>query len=164
MSTLNELELLKIKVHNLELALKRKNEMVTKLKDAHLTEVKQIKKEYGIKLLHLRISLAPKKVRGDNTVNILCDILNSITGVTGKDILSKSRRRDHVIPRYVLCHLLRLDGKTYQYIGKYISNKHHSTIIHAVRTVEDWIENPIYYKVELDIYDRAKNMFYDIKK
>ena len=46
MSTLNELELLKIKVHNLELALKRKNEMVTKLKDAHLTEVKQIKKEY----------------------------------------------------------------------------------------------------------------------
>jgi chromosomal replication initiation ATPase DnaA len=164
MSTLSEVEKLKTQVHNLQLNLKRKTELVNKLKEAHALEVQKIKKEYGSKLLHLRISLAPKKIRGDNTINILCDVLNSITGVTGNDILSKSRKRDHVVPRYVLCHILRLEGKTYQYIGKHISGKHHATIIHAIRVVEDWIENPIYYKTELDVYNKAKNMFDDIKK
>jgi len=164
MSILNEVEKLKIKVHNLELALKRKTELVNSLKEAHAVEVKKIKREYGSKLLHLRISLSTKKIKTDNTINILCDVLNSITGVSGTDILSKSRKRDHVIPRYVICHLLRLEGKTHQYIGKHISDKHHSTVIHAVRVVENWIDNPIYYKTELDIYNKAKNMFEDIKK
>lgn len=163
MSTLNEKELLKIQVHNLKLALRRKEEQLTKIKEEHSTEILKIKKEYGMKLLNLRITLSPKKVLNDNYVPILCSILHSITGVSSKDILSRSRKREYVIPRYVIIHILRMEGKTLQYIGKLINNQHHATILHSVRCVEDWLNYPDYYKPEINIYNKAKKMFEEVK-
>lgn len=164
MSTLNDKELLQIQVHNLKLALKRKQEQIDKLKHAHSAELLKIKKEYGMKLLNLRITMSTKKVPGDNYVPILCSILHTITGVSSKDILSNSRKREFIIPRYVIIHILRMEGKTLQYIGKLINNQHHATILHAVRCVEDWINYPDYYKPELNVYNKAKKMFEELKK
>ena len=163
MSSLNEIEQLKIHVHNLKLALKRKNEQVDKLKEIHTAELKKVKKEYANKLLNLRVTLSSKKIRKDSTINILCDILNYVTGVSEKDILSGSRKRDYIVPRYIICHILRMEGKTLQFIAKTISNKHHSTVIHAINVVEDWLTYPDYYKKELEVYNKTKNMFDDIK-
>ena len=163
MSTLNEKELLKIQVHNLKLALRRKEEQLTKIKEEHSTEILKIKKGYGMKLLNLRITLSPKKVLNDNYVPILCSILHSITGVSSKDILSRSRKREYVVPRYVIIHILRMEGKTLQYIGKLINNQHHATILHSVRCVEDWLNYPDYYKPEINIYNKAKKMFEEVK-
>ncbi len=163
MSTLNEKELLKIQVHNLKLALRRKEDQLTKIKEEHSTEILKIKKDYGMKLLNLRITLSPKKVLNDNYVPILCSILHSITGVSSKDILSRSRKREYVVPRYVIIHILRMEGKTLQYIGKLINNQHHATILHSVRCVEDWLNYPDYYKAEINIYNKAKKMFEEVK-
>ena len=164
MSTLNEKELLKIQVHNLKLALRRKEEQLNKIKEEHNNELLKVKKEFGMKLLNLRITLTPKKVTGDNYVPILCSILHSITGVSSKDILSKSRKREYVIPRYVIIHMLRMEGKTLQYIAGLIGNYHHATILHSIRTVENWINYPDYYKGEITIYNKAKKMFEELKK
>jgi chromosomal replication initiation ATPase DnaA len=163
MSILNEKETLKIQVHNLKLALRRKEEQLTKIKEEYSNELQKVKKEYGIKLLHLRITLSPKKELTDNVVPLLCNILHSVTGVSAKEILSKSRKRDYIIPRYVIIHILRLEGKTLQFIGKTIGNQHHATIIHAIRNVEDWHTYPDYYKKEVEIYNKTKKLFEEVK-
>jgi chromosomal replication initiation ATPase DnaA len=163
MSTLNEKEVLKIQVHNLRLALRRKEEQLSKIKEEYTNELQKIKKDYGIKLLHLRITLSPRKELTENVVPLLCNILHSVTGVSSKEILSKSRKRDYIIPRYVIIHMLRLEGKTLQFIGKTIGNQHHSTIIHAIKVVEDWHTYPEYYKKEIEIYNKTKKMFEEVK-
>jgi chromosomal replication initiation ATPase DnaA len=163
MSILNEKEVLKSQVHNLRLALRRKEEQLSKIKEEYTNELQKVKKDYGIKLLHLRITLSPKKELTDNVVPLLCNILHSVTGVSSKEILSKSRKRDYIIPRYVIIHMLRLEGKTLQFIGKTIGNQHHSTIIHAIKIVEDWHTYPEYYKKEIEIYNKTKKMFEEVK-
>jgi chromosomal replication initiation ATPase DnaA len=163
MSILNEKEVLKIQVHNLRLALRRKEEQLSKIKEEYTNELQKVKKDYGIKLLHLRITLSSRKELTDNVVPLLCNILHSVTGVSAKEILSKSRKRDYIIPRYVIIHMLRLEGKTLQFIGKTIGNQHHSTIIHAIKVVEDWHTYPEYYKKEIEIYNKTKKMFEEVK-
>lgn len=163
MSNLNEKELLKIQVHNLKLALRRKQEQITRLKDEHESQLAKIKKEYSIKLLHLRITTSNKKPKSENIVPFLCDILNSITGISGKDILSNSRKRDVVVARYIIIHTLRMQGKTLVFIGRLINNQHHSSIIHAINSVENWLTYPDYYKKEVEIYNKTKKMLEDLK-
>jgi chromosomal replication initiation ATPase DnaA len=164
MSTLNEKELLKIQVHNLKLALRKKQAQLDKIKEEHTNEVLKIKKEYGMKLLNLRITMSTKKVPGDNYLPILCNILHSITGTSAKDILGKSRKREYVIPRYIIMHILRMEGKTLQYIGRVIGNHHHSTVLHSIKCVEDWLNYPDYYRPEYQTYTKAKKIFDDLKK
>ena len=45
MSTLNEKEVLKIQLHNLKLALRRKEEQLIKIKEEHSTELQKVKKD-----------------------------------------------------------------------------------------------------------------------
>lgn len=163
MSILNEKELLQIQIDNLKLTIKRKTDEIKKIKEEYAKDIVKIRKEYGVELLELRMSVSAKTTREDNSVPILCDALNSITGVSGKDILSNSRRRDYIIPRYIICHILRMEGKTLQAIGRDMVHQHHSTIIHAVKSVENWFIYKDYYKKEIDIYNKTKKMYDNIK-
>ena len=163
MSIQNEVEVLKIQVHNLKVALKKKNDQISKIKEDYNSELQKVKKEYGMKLLNLRITLSPETKTPENSVPVLCHILHSITGISTQEILSKSRKRDCIIPRYIVIYILRLEGKTLQYIAKVIGNQHHATIIHSVRTVNNWLEYPDFYRKEIEVYNKAKKMFEELK-
>ena len=47
MSTLNEKEVLKIQVHNLRLALRRKEEQLSKIKEEYTNELQKVRKITG---------------------------------------------------------------------------------------------------------------------
>lgn len=79
-------------------------------------------------------------------ISVVCDYY----GVTQKEIISKSRKRNIVNARQVLSYLLRKNKLTYHYIGKLLS-RNHSTIVQSCKVIEDLLQ-----------VDR--NMVNDIKK
>jgi len=68
-------------------------------------------------------------------------------------INSGRRLRDHVIVRQSLMYHLRQQGHTLKAIGKFFG-RDHSTVIHAVETVETWKSLPKNYKYENVVYNK----------
>lgn len=70
----------------------------------------------------------------------------AVTGVSEEDMLSKSRLRDYVSARNMCFSVLRSGlGMTYMNIGEHF-DKHHATIIHAVRANEMDLSSNIAYR------------------
>ena len=76
-------------------------------------------------------------------MNELRTILYKVSQATGthtKDIQGKSRRRIFVIPRYIYCILSRrLTDATYGEIGREISNRDHTTVMHSIQEMKNKI-------------------------
>ena len=62
--------------------------------------------------------------------------------ITVKDILGKSRKREHVVPRQIFCYYAaRLFTRaTLREIGAYIGGRDHSTVLHSKQMVQDMID------------------------
>jgi len=68
-------------------------------------------------------------------------------GVTVSDIIGRSRKREKVDARHILCAILKqhFDYKLNK-IGEIIDGRDHTTIIHAVNTYKDRFKNEDAYK------------------
>ena len=97
--------------------------------------------------------------KGLEAIDVLYDVILGVTGITKEEILGQCRKRDIMISRQILCHILRESGKSLKAVAKMVRDSHHSTIMHSVEKVEDWITNPNYFKKEYRIYNLIKNNF-----
>ncbi len=68
-------------------------------------------------------------------------IIRRVEKFTGKRVRNKSRKRDIVDARHISIYLIRNNTSlSYHQIGIYFGHKHHATIIHACKSVEDLLK------------------------
>lgn len=154
---IEDTEILKMHVHNLSLNLKKKDQELKRLRESHRNNISSLKAHYAKQLLALRMKKSSGK--GLEAIDVLYDIILGVTGITKEEILGQCRKRDIIISRHILCHILRESGKSLKAVAELVRDSHHSTIIHSVEKVEDWITNPTYFKKEYRIYNLIKNNF-----
>jgi len=73
-------------------------------------------------------------------VQQILEIVCRATGITEKEMLSKSRERRIVIPRQVFCWLAaKYTNTSLVDIGSFLGGKHHTSIMYHVRQINDLI-------------------------
>jgi chromosomal replication initiation ATPase DnaA len=111
-------------------------------------------KDKEIYYLKSRINELENEIRELKGIPMIVDYQDLIvamiraTGVTEAEIMGRSRIRDIVVCRQLLGHYLRMGlGLPYNECGK-VLKRHHSSIIHSVKLVEDWLLYPKIYIFE----------------
>lgn len=74
--------------------------------------------------------------------------VSEFVGCSYEDLVGKWRMREVVIARHVLFHYFRYEmGMKLNQIGV-LFNRDHSSVIHGIKKVQDYIDNQKYYKQE----------------
>lgn len=106
---------------------------------------------------------AIKKYRTTSAVKIITPemIIKSVSSVfriKEEDITSKRKTKDIVVPRQIAIYLCKsLTELSYNKIGEYFGGKDHSTIIHAIKKAESFIEE------DSDIKEKIEKITQDLK-
>lgn len=99
----------------------------------------------------LMSSSEPKRIKID-------DILRMITkhfGVSRSDILSSRRNRSIVRPRQVGMYLAKnLTSRSLPEIGRRFGNRDHTTVLHAIRKIEQLMAEAMSFKEEVELLKR----------
>jgi len=75
-------------------------------------------------------------------------------GCSYEDLIGKWRMREVVVARHILFHYFRYEmGMKLNQIGV-LFERDHSTVIHGIRKVQEFIDNPKYYKQENILIDK----------
>lgn len=73
-------------------------------------------------------------------------------------IKSKTRKAEVVIVRFIQAWLMKkYTLMSLCSIGKHLGGRDHSTIIHVIKTIEDWYEQPKMYAAELRLLDMIES-------
>jgi chromosomal replication initiator protein len=81
-------------------------------------------------------------------------VICQYTGIDTEVIKSKTRKSEIVIIRFIQAWLMkRYTFMSLCSIGKHLGGRDHSTIIHVIKTVEDWYEQPKMFAPELRILE-----------
>ncbi len=68
-------------------------------------------------------------------------------GVTVEELRAKGRSRRVAVPRQVAMYLLREEaGLSLPRVGEYLGGRDHSTVMHGVRKVADWLERDAQFR------------------
>jgi hypothetical protein len=65
-------------------------------------------------------------------------------GISRLDLVGQSRRQKYAIPRQVAMYLIHDGKRTLPEIGRRFGGRDHTTVLHAVRKIERWIEQDLY--------------------
>jgi len=88
----------------------------------------------------------------EEILDLCCDFFK----ITKKEIISKSRFRSLVYPRHLSMYLLHSDRNLYltlSQIGKIFGGRDHSTVIHAIRLMNQEFE------IYDDLYTKAVHLY-----
>lgn len=105
------------------------------------------KRESLIKVLQK--SLVRNETNGDSRFQVL---LKVATDMFGQGILTGSREFGFVLARRMIVYQMREDGYSYPVIGRYLT-KHHATVIHMQKMMEDIFRYPEMFKLEMAYWD-----------
>lgn len=87
-------------------------------------------------------------------------IVEAVEQVTGMhfDTFNVRNKKDMLItPRHLFMYLIKDRMKlTLGTIGRIMGGRDHSTVIHALHNVENWITNPLFYKRENKLIDDTR--------
>lgn len=76
--------------------------------------------------------------------------------LTLNDIRKKTRRREIVYPRHVLCYLLRKKtNMSLKDIGELTGGRDHTTVIHAIKSIEDLMETDELIRLEISFINNS---------
>lgn len=93
-------------------------------------------------------------------VDQLIEIVEAVEQSTGMhfDTFNVKGKKDMLVtPRHLFMYFVKDRMKlTLGTIGRLMGGRDHSTVIHAVKNVEDWITNPLYYKRENKLIDDTR--------
>lgn len=90
-------------------------------------------------------------------------IVSRATGISEKELMSKSRERRIVIPRQVFCWLAaKYTNQSLVEIGRFLGSKHHTTIMHSVQQVNDKIE--VHDEATMEVLDVCVNLMRQDKR
>lgn len=89
----------------------------------------------------------------------LSNVLESVVEVSGiysDAILGLRRNKEIAMARHLFCYLARLHTNSSQEaIGKFLGGRHHSTVIHSIRTANDMLDTN--YEVFGDMVNQCNN-------
>lgn len=114
------------------------------------------KKELTIALAEdaLKDVIYPDQVR-EITPQLIVDIVSEHFNISKEDITSKKRNAEYVLPRQIIMYLCRnMTDASLQNIGKLLSKKDHTTVLHGIKKIEE--------KINTD--EELKNKIETIKK
>jgi chromosomal replication initiator protein len=78
--------------------------------------------------------------RPAHTIDYIADVVSEHTGVSRELLAAKSRKRKTVFARHVAMYFAKhLSGKPLTSIGRFFGGRDHSTVLHAVRSIEHQI-------------------------
>jgi chromosomal replication initiator protein len=124
-----------------------------------LTEIQQEIKAVSRSLKPMRIDLVPKPTSiSEIVITVICEYYD----VNRAYLSSKSRRREHVIPRQVAIYFIAkfLPGTTLKHIGGLFGGRDHSTVIHSVNSVQSFMDVDKEYKAKvMYLNDYFKNEY-----
>lgn len=84
------------------------------------------------------------KIEGQPEIKV-ADITNAISDVFNisyDELVGKKRHKEFTLPRNIAIYLIRkLLGLSYSKIGQYFNNRHHSTIMNSIQSLESKIKN-----------------------
>ena len=85
----------------------------------------------------------------ENKIDLLFDVTEAVTGINRKNILSKKRHKQYILPRHIVGYMLHKELEiTIMESGKLVG-RDHSTIHHYVKHYDD---NMRFYKEYRDLY------------
>ncbi len=100
----------------------------------------------------------------ENEYTNIIKYISEYYGQTYEDVYSRSRKREYVIPRHVgMWYLFYYFSKSLSLksIGKVYNGRHHSSVIHAVRAIDDLTVTDKKFKKSLDVLiDKLKGIDY----
>lgn len=100
------------------------------------------KKELTIALAEdaLKDVIYPDQVR-EITPQLIVDVVSEHFNISKDDITSKKRNAEYVLPRQIIMYLCRtMTAVSLQNIGKLLSKKDHTTVLHGIKKIEDKIK------------------------
>jgi chromosomal replication initiator protein len=110
--------------------------MISLIAQASLTQ-KTITLELAKRTLNHIVTESEKEVNIDTIIGVITEHF----GVRIADLKSKSRLRSNVIPRQVAMYLAKeLTNLSLKSIGYHFGGRDHSTVIHAIQTVNDLMD------------------------
>jgi chromosomal replication initiation ATPase DnaA len=91
-----------------------------------------------------------------NLSNVL-EAVVEISGVPPYQVIGKSRMKEIAMARHLFCYLARLHTNASQFaIGEFLGGRHHSTVIHSIRTANDMLDTD--YEVFGDMVNQCNNL------
>ena len=80
-----------------------------------------------------------------------------VTGVYANAITGKRRNKEIAMARHLFCYLGRMHTNASQdVIGRFLGNRHHSTVIHSIKSANDMIDTN--YEVFVDMLNECNNI------
>lgn len=105
----------------------------------------------------LKDVIYPNKSR-EITPNAIINVVSEHFGVKPEDVTSKKRNSEFVLPRQIVMYLCRkLTETSYVNIGKLLSKKDHTTIMHGVNKITAELETSEELKNKIDIIIKKLN-------
>jgi len=106
---------------------------ITKLQLRAMVDSKSI----DLEMAQEAIGASPAAAQADLTVQAIIDVVVGFYRVQLHDLKSKKRQRSIALPRQVCMYLARRNTrKSLQEIGSHFGDRDHTTVMHAIRTVE----------------------------
>lgn len=96
---------------------------------------------------------SPEVTSAEQRIRALATVLN---GLTGKDVLEKTRRAEIVEARMVLCYVCRMEGFSQHAIGE-VLGLDHSTIHYLEKKMLVAFEYPRQYEGAVTLYNKLTN-------
>lgn len=102
--------------------------------------------------------------RGKSFERIMFCVASSF-GISALLITGKGRTREVVAARHAFFHLCleQLPSAGLREIGHYCGGRDHSTVIHGCKRVEAWLDEPDYYRIEMEMLENAREMILDLR-
>jgi chromosomal replication initiator protein len=76
-----------------------------------------------------------------HTIDFIADVVSSHIGIPTKDLKDRSRRRPIVFARHVAMYFAKqMSGKPLTSIGRFFGGRDHSTVLHAINSIEQQVE------------------------
>jgi ATPase involved in DNA replication initiation len=92
------------------------------------------------------------------TIEKITEIVAKTSNTPIEQILGKSRKREFVQPRFVAMKLAKEYTKdSLVKIGNYFGGRDHTTTIHAIQTINDYIDIRANQPLESELYFTAKD-------
>ncbi len=93
------------------------------------------------------------------TIDRILEICADEFGLNPETVVGKSRKREVVLARQTVMHFAKaLTHQSLKSIGAYFAGRDHSTVIHALRTVEGYIETDAQFSARVDRIERMIKM------
>ena len=128
-----------------------------KLKNSRILSESRIRElETEVQKLKIQLINPATPPNANRELLAILKAVSQVSMITPGDITGPERRRSISVVRFCFMYIAKEYGFTHSEIGRFV-NRDHSTVIHGVKSYENYIEMGG-YKYEKRIYNEAKEI------